>query len=87
MAVFILVFGSIFEPELVGAYITQMTDQINSFEKEMIESIGKEAINKSLQLLSSTNILDLAIDYFIKSLPYGVFLTIIISLILRKKTF
>jgi hypothetical protein len=85
MALFILLFGGIFEPGLVQEYIRGMTEQIKTLDEEVIESVGREAIERSLELLPETRISDLALDYFIKSLPYGVFLTIIISLILRKK--
>ncbi len=87
MAIFIFIFGIFFEPEFVPEYIRLMTEQINNLNETVIESVGKEAIGKSLELVLTTTIFDLSIDYFIKSLPYGVFLTIIISLILRKKTF
>lgn len=85
MMVFILIFGGLVQPEIVTGYIRQMTEQIHTLNQDVRESIGSKAIEKSLELLSTTNIFHLAIDYFIKSLPYGVFLTIIISLILRKK--
>jgi hypothetical protein len=87
MAIFILLFGGIFEQELVPEYIRLMTAQIKSVNEEVIETIGKDAVDRSLELLPSTTIFHLSFDYFLKSLPYGVFLTIIISLILRKKTF
>jgi hypothetical protein len=85
MSVFILVFGGLISPDLVPDYVRQMTEQIQSLSEEVRESVGDQAIERSLSLLPGTNILDLAADYFIKSLPYGVFLTIIISLILRNK--
>jgi hypothetical protein len=87
VSVFILIFGTWVEPDFVSEYIRLMTEQIKNLDNKVVESVGKEAIDKSLELLPTTNIFDLAIDYFIKSLPYGVFLTIIISLILRKKSF
>ncbi len=87
VAIFILIFGGLIESQFVAEYVRLMTSQINNLNEEMIESVGKEAIDKTLELISTTDIFDLSIDYFIKSLPYGVFLTIIISLILRKKTF
>jgi hypothetical protein len=86
-AIFILLFGGLVEEEFVPEYIRLMTDQINSVNEKVIQSIGENAVAKSLELLPSTTIYDLSLDYFLKSLPYGVFLTIIISLILRKKTF
>lgn len=86
MAIFILIFGGLIENDFVPEYIRLMSEQIHHLDQKVIESVGEEAINKSLELLPSTHIFDLALDYFIKSLPYGLFLTIIISLILRKKT-
>jgi len=86
MAIFIFIFGGLIEPQFVQEYILKMTDQINSLSEEVIESIGEDAFVRSLELLPDTTIFDLSFDYFLKSLPYGVFLTIIISLILRKKT-
>jgi hypothetical protein len=85
MMIFILLFGGLVQPGIVTEYIHQMTAQIHSLNEEVRESVGSKTIEKTLELLVTTNIFDLAIDYFIKSLPYGVFLTIIISLILRKK--
>ena len=86
MAIFILIFGGLIDSAFLSEYIRLMSEQISHLDEKVIESVGKEAINKSLELLPSTHIFDLALDYFIKSLPYGLFLTIIISLILRKKT-
>jgi hypothetical protein len=85
MAIFIIVFGGLIQPEILSDYIRQMTEQINSLNEQVRESVGRQAIEKTLELLPATNIMDLSFDYFIKSLPYGVFLTIIISLILRHK--
>ncbi len=85
MAVFILLFGWLIEQDFVAAYIGQLTAQIQAVSEGVAESIGQEALDKTLELIPSTTILDLSSDYFIKSLPYGLFLTIIISLILRKK--
>jgi len=87
MAIFILLFGGILDKSFVSTYVEQLTEQIQTVNEELVESIGKEAISKTIEILPTTTIFDLAIDYFLKSLPYGVFLTIIISLILRKKTF
>ena len=87
MAIFILIFGGLIEEDFVPEYIRLMTEQIGHLDEKVIESVGEEAIDRSLELLPTTHIFDLALDYFIKSLPYGLFLTIIISLILRKQTF
>ncbi|MBS0001402.1 MAG: DUF4199 domain-containing protein [Cyclobacteriaceae bacterium] len=85
MAIFILFFGGLIETAMVPDYILEMTEQIKSMNEDVMNSVGSDAISRSLELLPTTDIYDLALDYFIKSLPYGVFLTIIISLILRNK--
>jgi hypothetical protein len=85
MSLFILLFGGVLEPEFFTDYIDKLTLQLQSTNPEVIEQIGQEAYAKSLEILPSITLLDLSLDYFIKSLPYGLFLTIIISLILRKK--
>jgi hypothetical protein len=85
MALFILIFGSWIEPDFVSKFIQSSIDQIESAREKITTAIGEEELTKVLEILPSTTLFDLALDYFLKSLPYGLFLTIIISLILRKK--
>ena len=85
MSVFIWIFGSVIEPEFVSNFIQASLDQIESAREKIQNAIGEEELTKVLEILPSTTLYDLALDYFLKSLPYGLFLTIIISLILRKK--
>ena len=86
MSLFILAFGSWIEPDFVENFIQSSIDQIESVKSKLITAIGEEEITKVLEILPSTTLFDLAFDYLLKSLPYGLFLTIIISLILRKKS-
>ena len=85
MALFILIFGSWIEPGFVSGFIQTSIEQIESAREKISTAIGEEELTKVLDILPSTTLYDLALDYFLKSLPYGLFLTIIISLILRKK--
>jgi hypothetical protein len=85
MALFILVFGSWVEPHFVANFVQSSIDQIESAREKITSAIGEEELTTVLEILPSTTLYDLALDYFLKSLPYGIFLTIIISLILRKK--
>jgi hypothetical protein len=85
MALFILVFGTWADPGFLAKFVQSSVDQIESAKEKIKESIGQEELTKVLEILPSTTLFDLALDYFLKSLPYGLFLTIIISLILRKK--
>ncbi|MBS1951744.1 MAG: hypothetical protein OJF59_001606 [Cytophagales bacterium] len=65
----------------IGAKQQQMTD----FKKEFIDELGAAMYQQQLSKLADTTAFDLAIDYFLKSLVIGLFLTIIISVILRKQ--
>jgi len=85
MSLFILVFGSWTDPDFVENFIQSSIDQIESVKGKITAAIGEKELTKVLEILPSTTLFDLALDYFLKSLPYGLFLTIIISLILRKK--
>jgi len=85
MLLFILLFGEMIEKSFLSEYIQQSIQNINEVKENLVESIGEEVLQKSLEILPTTTIFDLALDYFLKSLPYGIFLTIIISLILRRK--
>ena len=85
MSLFILIFGTWIEPEFVTNFIQSSIDQIESAKEKISTAIGEDELTKILEILPSTTLFDLALDYFLKSLPYGLFLTIIISLILRKK--
>ena len=86
MALFILIFGSWIEPDFVSNFIKTSIDQIKSAKENISSAIGEKELTTVLEILPSTTLFDLALDYFLKSLPYGLFLTIIISLILRKKS-
>ena len=85
MMFFIMVFGGLLETEYVHEYISGMQQQILTDAEIFSNSVGKDAYTKTLEILPSTTIFDLALDYFLKSWPLGLFLIIIISLILRKK--
>ena len=68
------------------SYVSKLKDQMEIFRKQIEESVGAEAYQQQLAKLPGTSALDLAGDYFLKSLIIGLFLTIIISVILRKQT-
>jgi hypothetical protein len=67
------------------SYIAKLQTQIVSYKKEIITSVGAEAYNQQLAKLPLTSPLDLAGDYFLKSMIIGLFLAIIITSILRKQ--
>jgi len=85
--------GSIFtwcmarwDANFLSSYISKLAEQMKGFQKQIVESVGAEAYQQQMAKLPSTTAFDLASDYFLKSMIIGLFLTIIISVILRKQT-
>jgi len=83
-SLFLLLFGTL-EKGFVMDYISQVTAYVKSFSKEEIERIGKEIYERNLNALPTTNILKLAITYFVHGLVIGFFVNIILSVILRRQ--
>lgn len=82
IAVYII---GLMEPLFLSSYISTMTRQLQDNKDLFVESISAEVYDDALKNLPSTTMSDLAVDYFLKSMPIGLFLTIIISVILRKQ--
>lgn len=66
-------------------YIEKLQQQLLGYKEQFIAGMGSDAYNQQLAKLPLTSPLDLATDYFLKSMIIGLFLTIIISVILRKQ--
>ncbi len=80
----LVLFGNI-EPAFVTDYIHMAVEQLQSDEEAMVAAVGKEAYENALNQLPQTTIMDMAGDYMIKSMVIGFFLTIIISVVLRRQ--
>jgi hypothetical protein len=74
-----------FEPTFMPSYIEAMTDYLKTFPKEDIARIGKDIYERNLALLPSTNSKQVAGLYFAQSIVIGLFVSIILSVILRKQ--
>jgi len=68
----------------IPSYIEKLQAQMLTYKSEIVQSVGAEAYQQQLAKLPGTTALDLAGDYFLKSLIIGLFLAIVISVILRK---
>jgi hypothetical protein len=73
------------ESDFIPEYVVRMTEYLKTFPKEDIERIGKEAYQRNLDNLPSTNGKQIAGSYFIQSMVIGFFVTIILSVTLRKQ--
>jgi len=84
VSVFLGVFGTLV-PEYTQHYIDEIGTILRTSESEIIEKVGEEAYKNQVETLPFTTITDLAVDYLLKSMFIGLFLTIIISVILRRQ--
>ena len=75
----------IWEKDFVASYVTQFTTYLQSFPKEDIDRIGKEVYERNLRELPATNVLDLVQTYLMQGIVVGVFVSIIVSVILRRQ--
>mgnify|MGYP001159291031 CR=1 FL=1 len=73
------------EPRFLSDYIKTAMAQMESIAPAVIEQLGKEGYERNLNGLPATNGSDLALDYFAKSFIVSFFLSIIISVILRRQ--
>lgn len=74
----------IWEKDFVASYITELTVFLQSFPKEDIDRIGKDVFDRNLKELPATNVFDLAQTYFMQGMAVGFFVSIIVSVILRR---
>jgi hypothetical protein len=72
-------------PQFVIQYIELVTNQIKTYPKETIEQIGKEIYDQALAELKSTTAFGLARVYFRQGIIIGLFISVILSVILRRQ--
>ena len=80
----VFAFGT-FDPGFRTLYVDQGIAQIKSIPPESIAQIGEQAVNEVLNTLPSTTLSQLAFKYTGQTFTIGFFLTIIISVILRRQ--
>ncbi len=69
----------------VQTYIDLSIEQIKTLPQEVIDRIGKDVYDRNLELLPTTNAFDLAALYFVQCFLIGTFISIILSVILRRQ--
>lgn len=72
-------------PKFLSDYVDLSLKQLNSLPTEVIDSIGREVYEKNLELLPKTDALDLASLYLLQCFLISLFLSIILSVTLRKE--
>lgn len=79
------IFGTL-ELDFVPDYVREMTAYLQKFTDEDLERarIGKETYERNLAELPATNITTLVITHFAQGMMIGFFISLILSVILRK---
>ena len=83
-AIGILIFGAI-QPALLANYISEASAQIQNYPEETVKQIGKEVLDRSLKELPGYTTSELASRYTSQTFIIGFFITVIISVILRRQ--
>ncbi len=83
-SILLLAFCSV-ESTFIDSYIKTMTEFFQSFSAEEIARYGKDTYERNLVQLPSTNSVQITTRYYIHSLSIGLFVSIILSVILRKQ--
>lgn len=78
------IFGA-FETNFIPEYVRLMTEYLKSAPEDEVARVGKETIARNLQALPSTNMGQIATLYLVQSFGIGLFVSIIMSVILRKQ--
>lgn len=75
--------------QVVPAFLTEYIDltlaQMRSFPPEVIEAIGKDVYERNIEMLPSANASQLAVTYFVQSFLISLFISIILSVTLRRQ--
>jgi Protein of unknown function (DUF4199) len=74
-----------FESTFIPSYVKAMTEYLNTFSAEDVVRIGKDVFDNTIQQLPLTTGKQVAGKYFIQSIMIGFFVSIILSVILRKE--
>jgi hypothetical protein len=72
-------------PAFLDLYIKEAMEMAKAMPKEVIEQIGKDVYERNLLTLPATNVFELSSKYFGQSLIIGTFISIILSVVLRRQ--
>jgi hypothetical protein len=83
-SILIFIFAALV-PSFVEDYIALNLEQLKNLPAEIVERIGKEVVERNLAILPSTNAFELAKLYLWQCFVIGLFISIILSVILRRQ--
>lgn len=74
-----------FAPEFLTEYISLSVEQLRSLPPQVVERIGEEVYQRNIEMLPATDASDLSFLYFTQSLMISLFISIILSVVLRRQ--
>ncbi len=84
-SLFILLFVSVINPDILDTYVASRIDILVEGKEGMIADIGEQAYLESLSEVKLVSLADVVLDNFLKKLMLGLFLTIAVSVIMKRK--
>ena len=85
VSVFIQIFAGIESTHFLSNYIQLASEQMLANKDAFVEALGLETFEETMLELPRTTSLHLAADFLLKSMPIGLFLTIILAVLMRRK--
>ena len=85
MGLFIFLLGTVIDHGFTGNYIHEMMQNITGAKEKIISEYGQDVYDKAVKIIPTTTLADLSLDYFLKTIPIGLIITILISLAFRRK--
>jgi hypothetical protein len=74
-----------FNPEFITTFVNAQLENLKNIPQEEIDKFGKEEFEHSLAAISSIDAVQLAVTYFGHGIMIGLFISVILSAILRKQ--
>ncbi len=85
VAILLMVIFGTFKPDFLSTYISLSIQQIKSIPPEIVAQIGKGVYQRNLEILPTTTLGDMMMLYAMQSFIIGLFISIILSVILRRQ--
>ena len=73
------------EPDFLTTFINAKLESARSIPQEEIDNFGKELFERNLKVIETTNAMQLAQTYFGNGIMIGLFVSVILSAVLRKQ--
>jgi hypothetical protein len=74
-----------YNPDFITSFVNAQLENLKDIPQEDIDKFGKEEFERSLAAISSIDAVQLAVTYFGHGIMIGLFISVILSAILRKQ--